>query len=75
MTKADNEDFENYTKFLMCHNSYVDDDFKVTDHCHNRGKYTCFAYRDCNDNVELNHKIFVVFRNLEIMIHIFLFNN
>ena len=38
---------------------------KVKDHFHITGKYRGSARRDCNINVELNHKIPVVFHNLK----------
>ena len=38
---------------------------KVRDHCHIIGKYRGSAYRDCNINAKLNHKIPVVFLNLK----------
>ena len=65
MTKKDNQDFENSTKCWICDNDYVDTDVKVRDHCHITGKYRGSARRDCNINVKLNHKISVVFHNLE----------
>ena len=65
MTKKDNQDFENSTKSWICDNDYVDTDVKVRDHCHITGKYRGSARRDCNINVKLNHKISVVFHNLE----------
>ena len=34
MTKEDNEDFENSTKYWMCDNDYVNNDVNVRDHCH-----------------------------------------
>ena len=34
MTKEDNEDFKNPAKCWICDNDYVDNDFKVKDHCH-----------------------------------------
>ena len=37
MTKKDNEDFENSTKCWICDNDYIDNDVKVTDHCHING--------------------------------------
>ena len=68
MTKEDNKDFKNSTKFWICDNDYVDNDVKVRDHCHITGKYSGSAHRDCNINLELNHKIPIVFHNLKIMI-------
>ena len=65
MTKKDNEDFENSTKCWICDNDYINGDVKVRDHCHITGKYRGSAHRDCNINVKLNHKIPVVFHNLE----------
>ena len=67
MTKEDNKDFKNSTKFWICDNDYVDNDVKVRDHCHITGKYSGSAHRDCNINLELNHKIPIVFQNLKIM--------
>ena len=65
MTKEDNEDFKNSTKCWICDNDYVDNDVKVIDHCHISGKYRGSAHRDCYINLDLNHKIPVVFHNLK----------
>ena len=35
MTKKDNEDFENSTKYWICDNDYINNDVKVRDHYHN----------------------------------------
>ena len=75
ITKEGNEDFENSTKYWICDNSYVDDDVNVRDHCHITEKYWGCAHRDCNINVKLNHKTFVIFQNLKIMIHVLLCKN
>ena len=66
MTKKDNEDFENSTKFSIWDKDYIDSDVKVRDHCYITGKYKVSVHRDCNINVELNHKFPVVFHNLKI---------
>ena len=39
ITKKDNEDFVNYTKWWICGNDYIDTDVKVREHCHITGKY------------------------------------
>ena len=65
MTQEDNENFKNSTKCWICDNDYIDADVKVTDHCHITGKYRGSAHRDCNINVQLNHKIPAVFHNLK----------
>ena len=65
VTKEDNEDFENSTKYWICDNDYVDGDVKVRDHCHITGKHRVSAHRDCNINVKLNQKIRVAFYNLK----------
>ena len=65
MTKADNEDFKNSTKYWICDNDYVDSDVKVRDHCHITGKNRGSAQKDCNINLKLNHKTIVVFHNLK----------
>ena len=64
MTKVENEDFENSTKFWICDNDYVDGDVKL-----------CSAHRGCNINVKLNHKILSYFTTYKIMIHILLCKN
>ena len=64
MTKKYNEDFENYTKYWICDHVYIGCDVKVRDHCHITGKYRGSVHRDCNINVNLNHKIRIVFHNL-----------
>ena len=51
MTKEDNEDFKNSTKFWIFNNNYIDSDVKVRDHCHITGKYRGSADRDCNINL------------------------
>ena len=65
MTKEGNEGFKNSTKYWICDNGYVDNDFKIRDHCHITEKYRGSAYRDCNFNVKLNQKIHVLFHNLK----------
>ena len=47
------------------YNDYVDNDVIVRDHCHITGKYRSSAHRDCNINLKLNHRIPVMFHNLE----------
>ena len=34
MTKEDNKGFKNSTKCWICHNDYVENNFKVRDHRH-----------------------------------------
>ena len=69
MTKRDNEYFENFIKYWICDNDYIEDDVKVRDHCHITRNYRSSVHRDCNRdckiNVKLNHKIPVVFHNLK----------
>ena len=64
MTKIDDEDFENSTKYWTCDSDYIDGDVKVRDHCHIAGKCRRSTHRDSNINDKLNHKISAVFRNL-----------
>ena len=72
MTKEDNDDFENSTKYWICDNFYVHCNVKMRDHCHITGKYGGSAHGDCDINVKLNHKISAAFYNVKIMIHILL---
>ena len=53
------------TQCWICENDYIDNNIKVRDHCHITEKYEGSAHRDYNINVELNHKIPVVFHNLQ----------
>ena len=64
MTKEDNEHFKSSTKFWFCDNDYIENDVKVRDHCHITEKYRGSANRNCNINFKLNHKIHVIFYNL-----------
>ena len=57
MTKKDNKDFKNSSKYWICDNIYVDGGVKVRDHCHITGKHRSSAHADCNIKVKLNHKI------------------
>ena len=51
MSKEDNEDFKNSTKFWIFNNDYIDSDVKVRDHCHITGKYRGSVHRDYNINL------------------------
>ena len=62
MTTEDNEAFKDSAKCWICEIDYVDNDDKVTDHCHIKR----FHVNRCNINVKLNHNIPVVFHNLKI---------
>ena len=46
MTKEDNKDFDNSTKFWICDNAYTVGDVKVRDHCDITGKYRGSAHRN-----------------------------
>ena len=65
MTKDDHENFKNSTNCWICDNDHTDIDVKVRDYCHITGKYRGSAHRDCNINLNLNHKIPVIFHNLK----------
>ena len=51
MSKEDNEDFKNSTKFWIFNNDYIDSDVKVRDHCHITGKCRGSVHRDYNINL------------------------
>ena len=65
MTKEDNENIKNSTKYWIFDNDYIDNDVKVRDHCHITGKCRGSTRRDCNINLRLNRKIPIVFHNLK----------
>ena len=48
IAKKDGEDFKNSTKCWIYDNVYVDDDAKMSDHCHITGKYRGSVCKDCN---------------------------
>ena len=70
MAKEDNENFKNFAKCWICDNDYVDNDFKLIDHCHIARKYILSPHRYCNMNFTLTHKISVVFHNLKNYSHL-----
>ena len=65
MTKKNNKDFKNFTKYWTCANAYVKGNIKVRDHYHITGRYRRSADKDCNIKVKLSQKIPVVFHNLK----------
>ena len=65
MTKEDNKNFKNSTKCWICDFDFIDNDVKVRGRCHITGKYRESAHRNRDINVELYHKIHVVFHNLK----------
>ena len=65
MTKKDNEDLENSNECWICDNDYIDNGFKVRDHCHITIRYIGSVHRDCNINIKSNHEIPVLFLNLK----------
>ena len=48
----------------ICEKLIDDDDEKVRDHCHVTGKFRGAAHCNCNINLQLTKKVFVVFHNL-----------
>ena len=52
-------------KCQICDNVYINSDVEVRDHCYITGKYRDSVHRDCNINVNLSHKIPVIFHNLK----------
>ena len=69
MTKEDSEDFKNSTKCWVCDNDYLDNDVKISDHCHITGKYRGSTHTDWNTNLKSNHKIPVLFHNVNIFMN------
>ena len=65
MTEGKDEGFENSFKYSICDHVYVEGDVKIRDYCHIIGKYRGSAYRGCNMNVKLNHKISAVLHKLQ----------
>ena len=53
------------TKCWICDNNYIDNNVKERYLCHITRKYRGSAHRDCNINLELNHKVPIVFHKLK----------
>ena len=53
------------TKCWICDNDYIDNNVKERYLCHITRKYRGSAHRDCNINLELNHKVPIVFHKLK----------
>ena len=49
---------------MICDKNDIDNDAKVRDHGHISGKYRSCLHRDCNIDIKLNHKISVVFHDI-----------
>ena len=59
MTKKENENFGDSTKYWICNKAHFDGDVKVRDHCHTTGKYRGPAQRNIDD--KSNHKFLSCF--------------
>ena len=53
------------TKCWTCDYNFIDNNVRVTYHCHITGKFGGSAHRDCKINAQLNNKIPVVFHYLK----------
>ena len=49
---------------IKCNKLITDEDKKIRDHSHITGKYRGAAHSDCNINLKVTKKIFVIFHNL-----------
>ena len=65
MTKEENENFKNSTKSWICDNDYIYNDVELIHRCHITRKHRGYAHRDYNINLQLNHKIPVLFHNIK----------
>ena len=65
LLRENNEDFESSTKCWSFDNDYVDNEFKVRDHCHINGRYRGSAQKyQRHIDIKLDQKIPIVFHNL-----------
>ena len=64
MAKEEDKNFEISIKCWICDDIYVERDVKVRNHCPITGKSRGSSHRNCNNKVKLNHKIPIVFHNL-----------
>ena len=64
MSEKEEEQFKSSNTCWICEKLIDDDDEKVRDHCHVTGKFRGAAHCNCNINLQLTKKVFVVFHNL-----------
>ena len=64
MSTEENERFELTNICWIC-SKLIDVDEKVRDHCHISGKYRGPAHWNCNINLKISRKFFVIFHNLK----------
>ena len=64
ITKEDNKDFENSTKFWICDNDYIDVNVKKRDNCHITRNIQVLHIKIVTSMFKLNHKTPVKFNNL-----------
>lgn len=50
LTEAEEREFQLAKECWLCHNKFGEDEVKVRDHCHRRGKYRGAAHQGCNLN-------------------------
>ena len=63
MTQEEEENFQSSNICWICEK--LIDDEKVRDHCHIAGKYKCAAYWNCNVNLKLTKKVYIILNNLK----------
>ena len=64
MSVDEEERFQLANSCWICDRLFDDGDEKVRDHCHVTGKNRGAAHWDCNINLKLSEKVFVIFHNL-----------
>ena len=64
MMSEEEGQFQSSNTCWICEKLIDDDDEKVRDHCHVTGKFRGAAHCNCNINLQLTKKVFVVFHNL-----------
>ena len=66
MTEKEEENFGSRNTCWICE-KLIDDDEKVTDHCHITRKCKGAAHRSCNKNLKMTKDVFIIFLNLKAM--------
>ena len=64
MSVEDERRFKSSNKCWICKKLFTDEDKKVKDHDHIKGKYRGSAHLNCNINLKLTKKFPVIFHNL-----------
>ena len=74
MSEEEEHLFQQSNSCWICKKLIDNDEEKVRDHCHATGKFRGATHWDCNINLQLTKKVFVIFHNLRVYDSHLIFN-